>query len=123
MPTTSSSGRLAEEDRGSIERNQMALIERLAALGARPIAVETLPPTPSTMSCLPRSSNGCSGARLKIQQRLSAGQRVRAVRDDLRRRGVTRRWGRWRPFFMACAELFASPGGSEWMVSHYTFRP
>lgn len=38
--------------------------------------------------------------------------------------GTERRsFGRWRLFFLACAELFGARGGSEWFVSHQRLTP
>lgn len=32
-------------------------------------------------------------------------------------------WNRWRIFFLAVSEMFASNDGTEWGVGHYLFRP
>lgn len=53
-------------------------------------------------------------------ERLDAQQgAVRALFDEAYGRDVAARWvQRWRLFFLACAELFAYRGGSEWGVEH-----
>lgn len=42
-------------------------------------------------------------------------------RDTYGDKEAKRWWGRWRLFYMACAELFGFNNGEEWMVSHYRF--
>ena len=42
--------------------------------------------------------------------------------DETYRSDAGRMWTYWRVFFMACAELWGFRRGSEWFVSHYTFR-
>lgn len=38
-------------------------------------------------------------------------------------RDAARWYHRWRIFLLACEELFAYGGGTEWMVAHYRFAP
>jgi cyclopropane-fatty-acyl-phospholipid synthase len=48
---------------------------------------------------------------------------VEALSAALPRREAALQVGRWRLFFLACAELFGFAGGEEWGVSHWRLRP
>jgi len=48
---------------------------------------------------------------------------VRSLFEASYGRGCGALWvERWRVFFLACAELFGSAGGAEWLVAHYRLR-
>jgi len=78
----------------------------------------------------------CFQADLKLQRRWLVNGRhyARTARAWLERLDADREGAlatlagdgiqlqRWRMFFMACEELFAFRGGSEWMVGHYVFE-
>ncbi len=54
-----------------------------------------------------------------LQQLDAERHRILRLFAEIYGRGEARRWvGRWRLFFLACAELFAYDGGREWFVTH-----
>jgi cyclopropane-fatty-acyl-phospholipid synthase len=57
--------------------------------------------------------------------RLDAGRdrAVAALSRTMPPREADLQVGRWRIFFLACAELFGFAGGDEWVVSHNLLRP
>ncbi|CAO1614834.1 unnamed protein product [Parajaminaea phylloscopi] len=55
------------------------------------------------------------------------GRAVKALREDAQKKGIDPLEGektfyRFRVFYLACAEFFATRGGEEWGVGHYLFR-
>ena len=49
-------------------------------------------------------------------------ERLEANDDEIAGRFGERFLARWRVFFLACAELWAYRGGTEWLVAHYLFE-
>jgi cyclopropane-fatty-acyl-phospholipid synthase len=54
---------------------------------------------------------------------LGRDRAVAALARTMPRRDAELQVGRWRIFFLACAELFGFAGGEEWVVSHHLLRP
>lgn len=52
-----------------------------------------------------------------------AGELVEILRASYGAEQAARQLQRWRIFFMACAELWGSRRGREWLVSHYRLEP
>lgn len=44
------------------------------------------------------------------------------LQDTYGQRDTVKWWVRWRVFYLACSELFAFKGGSQWGVGHYVFQ-
>ncbi|CAO1636321.1 unnamed protein product [Jaminaea pallidilutea] len=65
---------------------------------------------------------------LKKQDKHNAGGKaIQALREDAEKKGNDPLEGektfyRFRVFYLACAEFFATNGGEEWGVGHYLFR-
>lgn len=57
-------------------------------------------------------------------QRMDAHKReiIPLFRDTYGQRDTVKWWVRWRVFYLACSELFAFKGGSQWGVGHYVFQ-
>ena len=83
------------------------------------IVTQTVEPPLRSQSSAPppsRSQSGVAADMRKKEDEIMAIFRDTYPADDARAW-----WHRWRLFNLACAELFAYDGGSEWHVSHHRF--